>query len=435
MLKKILSFALALLIVGSMVACKNNKNPEEGNENNNQNTEQPGENNGENNGENGGENNGEAGGENNGEAGGENNGENNGETGNESNEIKFNEVNEKVYALVTVQLRRAPMVDSANVVGELRVNEVTTRIGVSEDGKWSKIYYEVEGLEGEYYVASTCLALYAGGNEEKPGDGDETPGENGQPETPPVTDPNAFVPITPSEYVYVATDALNLRTEPSTNGKVVTKLYFGTKLERVAKNQEWSVVIYNGAQYYLNSAYLTTEDVTGSDFIALDQPVVKTVTAASLKKRTSPWMDETNENVAGYLTKGATVTCVAISPDGAWYRIQEADGQYYYVGARYLSGYVPGQPSVPEQNEPTQPAVAFTALTEPVLMYAINKTGGVRVYASPDVLTPAVATLTTGSPVVCTAISTDQTWYKVTLPDQAGEFYIHVSDLQTGGKS
>ena len=50
-------------------------------------------------------------------------------------------------------------------------------------------------------------------------------------------------------------------------------------------------------------------------------------------------------------------------------------------------------------------------------------------------LQQAVAALATGSPVVCTAISSDQMWYKVTLPDQAGEFYILVADLQTGGKS
>jgi uncharacterized protein YgiM (DUF1202 family) len=196
--------------------------------------------------------------------------------------------------------------------------------------------------------------------------------------------------------------------------------------------------VFNGAQYYLSSDYVTTEDVTGSSFEALSAPVTKTVTADSLKKRTSPWMDPNDENVAGYLKKGATVTCVAISPDGAWYRIQELDGQYYYVGARYLSGYVPGQPSgpsTPDNEEPTNPAPTFTALAEPVLMYAINKTGGVRVYGSPDVLTAAVTTLATGSPVVCTAISSDQTWYKVTLPDQAGVFYIQVSDLQTGGKS
>jgi uncharacterized protein YgiM (DUF1202 family) len=216
-------------------------------------------------------------------------------------------------------------------------------------------------------------------------------------------------------------------------------LSFGTKLERIAKNEAgWSLVVYNDKQYYLSSDYLTTEDVTGSSFTALEQPVTKTVTADVLKKRTSPWMDPADENVAAYLNKGTTVNCVAISPDGAWYRIQDVDGQYYYVGAKYLSGYVgPTNPSVPDSgnDEPAQPTVVFTTLTEPKLMYAVNKTGGVRVYSSPDVLTATVTTLTVGTAVKCTAISTDGEWYKVVLDaDQTSVLYIQVADLQSGGK-
>ncbi len=348
----------------------------------------------------------------------------------EKPEINFTEVDEQVYALVTVELRREPSADVANVAGELRVNEVVTRIGVSEDGEWSKIRYEAAGLEGEYYVASNCLALYTA--PEQPDDPDD-------PVDPPVTDPNEFVQITPSEIVYVTTEALNLRTEPSMNGQVVTKLSFGTKLERIAKNEAgWSVVVYEGKQYYLSSDYVTTEDITGSSFVALDEAVNKTVTADVLKKRTSPWMDPTDENVAAYLNKGATVKCVAISPDGHWYRIQDTDGQYYYVGAKYLSGYNPSvTPPVDGGNEdqPSKPDVVFTTLTEPQILFAVNKTGGVRVYASPDSLTATVTTLTVGTSVKCVAISTDGEWYKVILtPNQTADLYVQVADLESNGK-
>ncbi|MBR5797835.1 MAG: hypothetical protein IKY29_02670 [Clostridia bacterium] len=346
-------------------------------------------------------------------------------------ELNFTEVDEQVYALVTVELRREPAADVANVAGELRVNEVVTRIGVSEDGEWSKIRYEAAGLEGEYYVASNCLALYTA--PEQPGPDD--------PVVPPVTDPNEFVQINPSEFVYVTTEALNLRTEPSMNGQVVTKLSFGTKLERIAKNEAgWSVVIYEGNQYYLSSDYVTTEDITGSSFVALEEAVTKTVTADVLKKRTSPWMDPTDENVAAYLNKGATVKCVAISPDGYWYRIQDTDGQYYYVGAKYLSGYN-GSVTPPvgggdnNNDQPSKPDVVFTTLVEPQILFAVNKTGGVRVYASPDSLTATVTTLTVGTSVKCVAISTDGEWYKVILtPDQTASLYIQVADLESNGK-
>jgi uncharacterized protein YgiM (DUF1202 family) len=72
------------------------------------------------------------------------------------------------------------------------------------------------------------------------------------------------------------------------NGQVVTKLSFGTKLERIAKNEAgWSVVVYEGKQYYLSSDYVTTEDITGSSFVALEEAINKTVTADVLKKRTA----------------------------------------------------------------------------------------------------------------------------------------------------
>ncbi len=405
MLKKFLSFALALLIVGSMVACKD-KTPDEPKDPEPPCTthedadtdykcdkcgaelEKP--------------------------------------ANPEKPEITFTEVNEQVYALVTVELRLKPAADVANVVGELRVNEVITRIGVSEDGEWSKIRYEAAGLEGEYYVASNCLALYTA---------PEQPGPEDPPVDPPVKDPNEFVQIDPSEYVYV-TDVLNLRAEPSMNGQVVTKLSFGTKLERIAKNEAgWSLVIYEGKQYYLSSEYVTTEDITGSSFIALEEAVTKMVTADVLRVRTSPWMGPEpgwQGNVVAYLNKGTTVTCVAISPDGHWYRIQDTDGQYYYVGAKYLSGYSgPTNPSVPD-DKPTQPTIEFTTI-EPVLMYANKDT--VRVYSTPDTLTATVTTLNYGTAVKCIATSSDLEWYKVVLTsDQVGDLYILVSDLASNGK-
>ena len=73
----------------------------------------------------------------------------------------------------------------------------------------------------------------------------------------------------------------------------------------------------------------------------------------------------------------------------------------------------------------------FSAL----LMYAINKTGGVRVYGEPDNLTATVKTLTVGAAVRCVAVSTDGTWYKVTFPEAPSvSFYIQAADLESSGK-
>ena len=335
-------------------------------------------------------------------------------------DIEFVEVSEMVKALVTVELRRAPAADAANIADVLRINQVVARVAVSTDGEWSKVYYEAEGLTGYYYVPSNCLAVYV---------------EPGQPGS----DPSDFVVISPAQTVYVTTNDLNLRTQPSTNGAIVARLAFGTKLERIGKNAAgWSKVLVNGNEYYVSSDYLTTEDVTGASFTLLEEPENKTVTADTLKIRTSPWMDEMDENVAGYLRKGDVVKCVAKSPDGYWYRIELTEGTFYYVGALYLSGYIPG-PIVPDNPDdpdvPERPTVTFTTLTEPVLMYAVNKSGGVRVYGEPDNLTATVKTLTVGAAVRCVAVSTDGTWYKVTFPENPSvSFYVQSADLESGGK-
>ena len=196
------------------------------------------------------------------------------------------------------------------------------------------------------------------------------------------------------------------------------------------------MVVYNGNQYYLSSDYVTTDDVTGGTFTTLDQPVNKTVTAYTLKIRKSPWMDPSDENVFGYLSRGDVVKCVAISPDGAWYRIEHTDGNYYYVGAKHLTGYTgTTTPDAPGSDTPTKPAVTFTQLAAPVVMYTVNKTGGVRVYSSPDMLTTPATSLAASTAVYCTEISTDEVWFKVTLAGQPNTYYyILVADLQTGGK-
>ncbi len=439
MLKKILSFALALLIVGSMAACK--KNPEKPDDGSNPGTEQPGENT-------------NPGGENN-NPGGENNnpgGENTNPDGEQPEEITWTTVNENVQALVTAELRREPQADVANIVGELRVNQVVKRIAVSSDGKWSKVHYEANDLAGDYYVASNCLQIYVGelpGPGTNPGEGTTNPGEGttnpgegttnpgegttnpGEGTTNPgdgTTNPDAFVPA--SGYVYVCTDALNLRREP--NGEVLGQVVFGSKLECVEKNNTWYKVKVDGQFYYVSAAYVTVDDVTGNSFKIFDTPVVKTVTADTLKKRKSPWMDPTDENVAGYLSKGTKLTCVAISPDGYWYRIQDTDGQYYYVGAKYMSGFVaPSTPSNPDENTPSKPTLTFTDLT-PTTMYTAK--ANVSMYASPDPTTAPVMNLGAGTQLTCTAVSSDQVWYKATLPGQTVVYYVLVADVVSGGK-
>lgn len=52
------------------------------------------------------------------------------------------------------------------------------------------------------------------------------------------------------------TDTVNVRTSPSLESDIYTKLNYGTRLERVQDDGEWSTVMLEGSTYYIASRYL-----------------------------------------------------------------------------------------------------------------------------------------------------------------------------------
>ncbi len=255
-------------------------------------------------------------------------------------EADMTEVNEEVYATVTVDLRSAPEVDVANVVGVLRYGQRATRIKLSEE--WSKITYQ----DAEYFVATNCLALYDA-SIVLPGDEPVTPPEGGDVVLPP--DTSDFVTLDTPEAVYViAESALNLRSAPGMDGEVKVKVAFGAKMERVAWNDTWSEVVYNGQTYYAFSEFLTTDDISGEGYTVLAAPQMMYVTASSLWVRYYPSMVEAAKvpyTVLEGLHQGDAVQVVAISPDSSWARVVIA-GNEYYVGYQHLAH------AAPDEEEP-----------------------------------------------------------------------------------
>ena len=433
-MKKILSFALALLILAttvSMTACGKDKNPDDP-DTENPDLEQPGDKT-------------------------PDTPEDpppptppdEPETPDEPEEIVFTTVDEKVQATVTVELRVAPSVDVDNVIGNLRVGEIATRTGISAD--WSRIRVDAEGFDDEYYVSSNCLALYTGTTE--PTDPDEPgvtdPDEPGvtDPETPSTpTDPTEFVPVVGSETVYVVASGLNLRTSPTTTDafNVAGSALIGTALQRTAKNNEWSRVTYNGGEYYVYSKYVVTKNITGSDFVVLTTPVTTTVTAAqSLHARTIPYFAEDpdidEDTSAGILLRGATVTVTAEAPDKSWVRVVMSDGSEAYVNANYLAAYG-GASSSPEGTTPSTPStptvtMQFNTLTDPSA-FKVKQTG-VSAYLQPDVTAlDGAQTLSKDQTVTPTAVSVDGEWYKFYLSaTSTTPYYVQVKYLvSTTGK-
>lgn len=67
-------------------------------------------------------------------------------------------------------------------------------------------------------------------------------------------------PETMASAIYRTTTVLNVRSQPSTEGDPIGKLAEGTTVDYVeAYDDEWAIILYNGEQAYVASAYLTTE--------------------------------------------------------------------------------------------------------------------------------------------------------------------------------
>jgi L,D-peptidoglycan transpeptidase YkuD (ErfK/YbiS/YcfS/YnhG family) len=118
--------------------------------------------------------------------------------------------------------------------------------------------------------------------------GDETTADNDltqstpeetEPETPEQTEPAmVFVPV--EETVY-ATDHLNIRTEPSTTATIYRTMYTGEPARRTGISDEWSRILYNGEEYYVSSAYLSTEPVVAENLSDRVDQLLRQMTVAS----------------------------------------------------------------------------------------------------------------------------------------------------------
>lgn len=75
------------------------------------------------------------------------------------------------------------------------------------------------------------------------------------PPTEPVTAPETAAPA-----VYKAAKNLNVRPQPSTEGKPLATLKAGTQIEYVREHDDkWSVIMYNGQEAYVSTEFLTKE--------------------------------------------------------------------------------------------------------------------------------------------------------------------------------
>lgn len=83
----------------------------------------------------------------------------------------------------------------------------------------------------------------------------QTPGVTGTPTTAPTEEPDL------TQYV-ITIDTVNIRQEPSTDSAIIEQVGKDTVIQLLYSDAEWSSVLYNGQNAYVNNEFVTSYSVT-----------------------------------------------------------------------------------------------------------------------------------------------------------------------------
>lgn len=214
-------------------------------------------------------------------------------------------------------------------------------------------------------TASMAACTVGGGNGKATGDGgtEPTPNRPGMTTGAPVIN---FVDV--NDTVYTVADGVRLLTsmDSATGAVTVGKI---TELHRVKYSATWSVVEYNGVQYYVTSQSLTADDILGKGFTACD-PTTKYVNTAKLKIRPYASLSDSFSKDIATVSLNDTVTVVGFGTVGGmdWSKIKYVGAnqveQICFVSSKYLSDSLVQDPEEIDYSE-------YFEDCEPTTMYVI----------------------------------------------------------------
>ncbi len=201
-------------------------------------------------------------------------------------------VDETVYLDVDgAAYRTAPETLEDNIAGSLRWGASANRVLYNEE--WSVIV--IEGTK--YYLPTECLST------------EEVEGHSG------FTTVNDTV-------LTVGTDIV-LRTAPIAE-EITEQLYLDedVSLRRVRYSDEWSVVVYENVEYYIDAAQHSGSQGSSMDDLTFDTYTgTLTVTASSANLYGVPSNDDADAEIVASAAKGEKLTGALVSSDGQWYGV------------------------------------------------------------------------------------------------------------------
>ncbi len=261
---------------------------------------------------------------------------------------------------------------------------------------------------------ASCISGSSGSN--------HTGGGTEPPQTPPTTGQQQQTqpPITVTwqevdDHVFVTDAKLKLRVDMTTVAGAV-EVDGATKLHRVKTSASWSVVEYNGTQYYASNESLTTDDLTGESFTTCSPTKMYATNGVNIRKYASSTAP-ISVTVGKGLKVNDEVTVVATGEK--WSKIEYVNEDktvsYYFVFSQYLS------PTKVEEGG-VDYAKFFTPCTETV-MYVNVDSVYLRLQPIKSDNSPVRDTLKLNDAVTVVGIGTGEYegWSMVKYPDNVKE--------------
>ena len=246
--------------------------------------------------------------------------------------------------------------------------------------------------------------------------------------------------ITANDVVYAVVNNLNLRTAPSTSASAPKQVAFATELVRVKYNSNWTVVNYDGAEYYVSTAYLTTDDIAAKKFTPHAEKEMYATEAVKVRLYPTTHAELSKaEHILKTLKANDAVTVVGTGT--GWYQVK-IDGKLYYVAASYLSTT---KKSGVESLGDYVTQFKNGAYNQPQTMFIATDEANVRLYPSSAAFSFIVDTLQKGDrgSVVAQATINGNVWAQIQIEDPndpaapPAKYYISLDCLSAteGGAS
>jgi spore germination protein YaaH/uncharacterized protein YgiM (DUF1202 family) len=212
----------------------------------------------------------------------------------------------------------------------------------------------------------------------------------------------AVTPVAPAPTISITgtvnASILNVRSEPSTNSKVVASLKKGSAITITGTSNGWYTIrLANGQTAYVSSNYVKENSVAKTT----TSTTAKTgsVNTALLNVRSTP---STKAKVLATLKRNAPITILSTS--NGWSAIRLANGQTAYVSSNLITQ---------NATNATTPTVATTTNLSTTSKTAVVTTGVLNVRSLPTTKAKVLKILNRGTSV--TILSSNNGWYSIKL--------------------